>query len=107
MSYGLTDAAFQSLVYWVIGAMADDPRKLSRYCGFYKGVQSAGAAVAWQVDRRKTPLLAHLVVNWALTSVSIPLLALLVALYVKDEDSDKEITGEGDFQTLPPKIAPT
>ncbi|KAF9601612.1 hypothetical protein IFM89_020906 [Coptis chinensis] len=51
-SYGLLDAMFQSLVYWVIGALADDSETLSRYAGFYKGVQSAGAAAAWQP---KTP----------------------------------------------------
>lgn len=84
-SYGLLDAAFQSLVYWLIGALADDSRTLSRYSGFYKGVQSAGAAVAWQVDKHRTPLLAQLGVNWALTTVSFPLLALLVALAVEDE----------------------
>ena len=30
-SYGLLDAMFQSLVYWVIGALADDSETLSRY----------------------------------------------------------------------------
>lgn len=30
-SYGLLDAMFQSLVYWVIGALADDSQILSRY----------------------------------------------------------------------------
>ncbi|XP_071725242.1 UNC93-like protein 1 [Rutidosis leptorrhynchoides] len=48
-SYGLLDAMFQSMVYWVIGALADDSEILARYSGFYKGVQSAGAAVAWQL----------------------------------------------------------
>ncbi|KAI9097890.1 hypothetical protein K1719_025661 [Acacia pycnantha] len=52
-SFGLLDAMFQSMVYWVIGALADDSEILSRYSGFYKGIQSAGAAVAWQVDTHK------------------------------------------------------
>jgi hypothetical protein len=56
-----------------------------RYVGFYKGVQSAGAAVAWQVDRRHTPLMSQLIVNWGLMTISYPLLALLVFLAVKDE----------------------
>ena len=30
-SYGLLDAMFQSLVYWVIGALANDSQILSRY----------------------------------------------------------------------------
>ncbi|XP_019195058.1 PREDICTED: UNC93-like protein 1 [Ipomoea nil] len=84
-SYGLLDAMFQSMVYWVIGALADDSEILSRYNGFYKGVQSAGGAVAWQVDARKVPFLTQLIVNWGLTTISYPLLALLVLLAVKDD----------------------
>ncbi|CAN1171496.1 UNC93-like protein 2 [Linum perenne] len=86
--YGFLDAVFQSMVYWVIGALANDSEVLSRYVGFYKGVQSAGAAVAWQIDTRKVPMIRQLAVNWVLTTVSYPLLAVLVALAVKDEDDD-------------------
>ncbi|KAF2299558.1 hypothetical protein GH714_032593 [Hevea brasiliensis] len=89
-SYGLLDAMFQSLVYWVIGALADDSEILSRYVGFYKGVQSAGAAVAWQIDSHKVPMLSQLIVNWSLTTVSYPLLFVLVMLAVQDDHNDKE-----------------
>ncbi|PAN36878.1 hypothetical protein PAHAL_7G007900 [Panicum hallii] len=85
-SYGLLDAMFQSLIYWIIGALTNDSQVLSRYAGFYKGVQSAGAAVSWQVDFHKTPLMAQLIVNWGLITVSYPLLALLVFLAVKDDE---------------------
>ncbi|KAK8963750.1 UNC93-like protein 1 [Platanthera guangdongensis] len=100
-SYGLLDAMFQSLCYWVIGALADDTETLSRYSGFYKGVQSAGAAAAWQVDEHKTPLVSQLIVSWGLTTVSYPLLALLVILAVKD---DRAPAGgvDGDGKTPPP-----
>jgi MFS family permease len=86
-SYGLLDAMFQTMVYWVIGALADDSQILSRYSGFYKGVQSAGAAVAWQIDTRKVPFLSQLIVNWSLTTIGYPLLILLVLLAVKDDDN--------------------
>ncbi|KAF8647623.1 hypothetical protein HU200_065258 [Digitaria exilis] len=86
-SYGMLDAMFQSLIYWILGALTNDSQILSRYAGFYKGVQSAGAAVSWQVDFHKTPLMTQLIVNWVLITVSYPLLALLVFLGVKDEDS--------------------
>ncbi|XP_007051357.2 PREDICTED: UNC93-like protein 1 [Theobroma cacao] len=88
--YGLLDAMFQSLVYWVIGALADNSETLSRYAGFYKGAQSAGAAVAWQVDKHKVPLLNQLIINWALTTLSYPLLGLLVYLAVKDDSKSAE-----------------
>ncbi|KAI4319932.1 hypothetical protein MLD38_033469 [Melastoma candidum] len=92
-SFGLLDAMFQSMVYWLIGALADDSETLSRYSGFYKGVQSAGAAVAWQVDTKKVSLLSQLIVNWSLTTVSYPLLLVLVMLAVKDDDGDVKKIG--------------
>ncbi|CAN1802239.1 UNC93-like protein 2 [Linum perenne] len=85
-SYGFFDAIFQSMIYWVIGALAEDTETLSRYAGFYKGIQSAGAAVAWQLDTRKVAMLNQLVINWALTTISYPLLTILVALAVVDDD---------------------
>ncbi|XP_062186285.1 UNC93-like protein 1 [Phragmites australis] len=94
-SYGLLDAMFQSLIYWIIGALANDSQILSRYVGFYKGVQSAGAAVAWQLDTHKTSLISQLVVNWGLMTVSYPLLALLVFLAVKDEDNSISSVEDG------------
>ncbi|GLJ13761.1 hypothetical protein SUGI_0219670 [Cryptomeria japonica] len=86
-SYGLLDAIFQNLVYWMIGALSDDSQTLSRYSGFYKGVQSAGAAVAWQIDAHKTSPVKELVINWCLTTISYPLLLVLVDLYVNDKSS--------------------
>ncbi|XP_027368426.1 UNC93-like protein 1 [Abrus precatorius] len=83
--FGLLDAIFQSMVYWVIGALADDSEILSRYTGFYKGIQSAGAAVAWQVDEHKVSFMSQLIVNWVLTSISYPLLFVLVILAVKED----------------------
>ncbi|KAL3653762.1 hypothetical protein CASFOL_003443 [Castilleja foliolosa] len=93
-SYGLLDAMFQSLVYWVIGALADDAEILSRYTGFYKGVQSAGAAVAWQIDTHEVPFLNELITNWALMTVSYPLLALLIIRAVKDDDDEGKTKDE-------------
>lgn len=89
-SYGLLDAMYQSMVYWVIGALADDTEVLSRFTGFYKGVQSAGAAVAWQIDSHKVPLVNELVTNWGLMTVSYPLLVLLILRAVKDDDDDDD-----------------
>ncbi|KAJ0968702.1 hypothetical protein J5N97_021579 [Dioscorea zingiberensis] len=97
-SYGLLDAIFQTLCYWVIGALANDSETLSRYSGFYKGVQSAGAAVAWQIDTHKVSLVTQLVVNWCLTTVSYPLLLVLVMLAVNDEDNNGVIMDEEEKQ---------
>ncbi|KAF8022368.1 hypothetical protein BT93_F0027 [Corymbia citriodora subsp. variegata] len=90
LSYGLLVAMFQTLVYWFIGCLADDFETLSRYAGFYKGVQSAGAAVAWQIDTRKVPFLSELIINWSLMMVGYPLLLVLVKLAVKDDEDGAE-----------------
>ncbi|XP_020229126.1 UNC93-like protein 1 [Cajanus cajan] len=89
-SFGLLDAMFQSMVYWVIGALANDSEILSRYSGFYKGIQSAGAAVAWQIDNHSVSSMNQLIVNWVLTTLSYPLLLLLVLLAVKDEKDPQD-----------------
>lgn len=68
-----------------------------RYVGFYKGVQSAGAAVAWQVDTHKVSFLSQLILNWVLTTVSYPLLVVLVLLAVKNEGEEKEITKDKEL----------
>lgn len=82
--YGLLDAMFQTLCYWTIGALTDDAKMLSRYSGFYKGVQSAGAAVAWHLDNLGISLMSEFITNWALMTVSFPLLTALIVLAVKD-----------------------
>ncbi|EPS71170.1 hypothetical protein M569_03587 [Genlisea aurea] len=88
-SFGLLDAMYQSMVYWVIGALADDSEILSRYSGLYKGVQSAGAAVAWQIDTHNISFLNELITNWVLMTVSYPLLVLLIIRAVNDDDDDQ------------------
>ncbi|XP_057489789.1 UNC93-like protein 1 [Actinidia eriantha] len=106
-SYGLLDAMFQSMVYWVIGALADDSETLSRYTGFYKGVQSAGGAVAWQIDSNNVSYLSQLIANWGMTTLSYPLLAVLVLLAVKEDNAIEEGTKEGDFPPASNKAVST
>lgn len=46
--------------------------------------------MAWQIDTHKVPYMNQLIVNWVLTTISYPLLALLVIKAVKDEDEVQE-----------------
>ncbi|CAL0327533.1 unnamed protein product [Lupinus luteus] len=89
-TFGLLDAMFQSMVYWVIGALNNDSEILSRYAGFYKGIQSAGSAVAWQIDNHSVAPLNQLIVNVVLTTISYPLMLVLVLRAVKDNDPEEE-----------------
>jgi hypothetical protein len=77
-----------------------------RYSGFYKGVLSAGAAVAWQVDTHNVSFMSQLIVNWCLTTTAYPLLVVLVMLAVKDEAEAEEGTTE-DATPTSAKLANT
>eukprot|EP00250_Pteridium_aquilinum_P021054 c25016_g1_i3 orf=147-1625(-) len=114
-SYGLLDAMFQTMCYWTIGALTEDARMLSRYSGFYKGVQSAGAAVAWHVDNLGFSFLGEFIVNWALMTASFPLLLALLVLAVKDKvpssyeniESPQKPTNSGVNGATPPATGDT
>ena len=38
-----------------MGAISNNSRKLANFAGFYKGIQSAGAAVIWRLDSFDSP----------------------------------------------------
>ncbi|KAF4659556.1 DUF895 domain membrane protein [Perkinsus chesapeaki] len=51
MLYGYGDSIVQTFSYWIMGAIsADNATLAARYTGFYKGIQSLGAAIAWAMD---------------------------------------------------------
>ncbi|KAJ2564714.1 hypothetical protein IW140_005629 [Coemansia sp. RSA 1813] len=84
---GAVDAHYQSFAYWLIGTMTNDPQMLARYAGFYKGIQSLGAVVAWQLDAQKVALMAQLVVNWVLFNLVLPF-TFFVAWRIKAHSYD-------------------
>lgn len=38
-----------------MGALTNNSRKLANFAGFYKGIQSAGAAIIWRMDGLNSP----------------------------------------------------
>ncbi|KAJ2347132.1 hypothetical protein IWW50_001835, partial [Coemansia erecta] len=89
---GLGDALYQSMAYWVIGALTNDNQKLSRYAGFYKGMQSFGAAIAWQLDIKVSPV-NQIIANWVLFGCSVPPM-LYVIWRIKDHNEDNVLPAE-------------
>jgi MFS family permease len=85
MFYGFSDAAWQTCVYWFMGSLTNNGRKLANFAGFYKGIQSAGAAITWRLDDIGIPYMNMFASNWALLGGSL-LIALPVILW-KVEDS--------------------
>lgn len=89
--YYFTDALFQGLAYYIMASLSNNPFKLARMTGYYKGVQSAGAAVSFGVDAVKTPYLTEQLVSWLLMLCSMPL-ALLVIRTIKESNYEDEQT---------------
>ncbi|EWC46198.1 hypothetical protein DRE_04576 [Drechslerella stenobrocha 248] len=74
MCYGLYDAIWQTYVYWIMGALSNNSRKLAIYAGFYKGIQSAGSAITFRLDSLKVPY-----INMFGSTVGLLLGSLIVA----------------------------
>ncbi|KAI9054902.1 hypothetical protein LZ554_002046 [Drepanopeziza brunnea f. sp. 'monogermtubi'] len=88
--YGFYDALWQAAVYWFMGALSNSGRRTANYIGFYKGIQSAGAAVMWSLDARKVPLMDEFLSNWILLTVSLILAIPVIFLKIKDHTAVEE-----------------
>lgn len=86
---GLGDAATQSFAYWIMGAFAgNDVTRIANYAGFYKGIQSVGAAAAWGLDLSPTvTYMTQLIIGSSLWALGTAIAFFAVARL----DSDKEL----------------
>ncbi|KAH0603610.1 uncharacterized protein H6S33_007269 [Morchella sextelata] len=69
--YGFLDAVWQTYAYWLMGALSNEPRKLAYFAGFYKGIQSAGAAVVWSLDANKHSYYVLFGTSWGLCVIGM------------------------------------
>ena len=112
MFYGFYDAAWQCCVYWYVpltppirhyisehnkltqprymGALTNNGRKMANYVGFYKGIQSAGAAVMWSLDAHGMSYMDELISNWVLLAGSLLVAAPVIFLRIKEHVSVEE-----------------
>lgn len=67
-----------------MGALTNNGRKLANFAGFYKGIQSAGAAVAFRIDALGVPFMNEFASNWGLLAGSLLLAAPVIWLKVRD-----------------------
>lgn len=96
---GLLDAMWQTASYWLMGAMSNDPSKLAFFAGFYKSIQSAGAAGMWRADAVKTPFLNMFVGTWALLVAGLVFALPMLVIRVKNTTTlDTEILVRMDDQ---------
>ncbi|KFY02013.1 hypothetical protein O988_02399 [Pseudogymnoascus sp. VKM F-3808] len=105
MFYGFYDAAWQCCVYWYMGALTNNGRKMANYVGFYKGIQSAGAAVMWSLDAHKMSFMNELISNWVLLAGSLLVAAPVIFLRIKEHvpvEEDLKFSDETIEDVLPP-----
>ncbi|MCJ1384486.1 hypothetical protein MMC17_007603 [Xylographa soralifera] len=82
--YGFFDAAWQTTTYWFMGSLSNNSRKLANFVGFYKGIQSAGAAISYRIDALKAPFMNEFASNWALLAGSLLIAAPVIFMKIKD-----------------------
>jgi hypothetical protein len=67
-----------------MGALTNNSRKLANFAGFYKGIQSAGAAITWRLDDLGVPYMNMFASNWGLLAGSLLIALPVILLKVED-----------------------
>ncbi|KAI0089942.1 MFS general substrate transporter [Irpex rosettiformis] len=89
---GLLDSMWQTTAYWLMGAMSNNPSKLAHFSGFYKSIQSAGAAGIWRADAVGIPYMNMFISTWVLLVAGLvfafPMIHMRVQDYTDEADDD-------------------
>ncbi|TAQ91031.1 hypothetical protein B7494_g640 [Chlorociboria aeruginascens] len=106
--YGFFDSAWQATIYWYslpsplysvlesnkmhrfMGALSNSGRRSANIVGFYKGLQSAAAAVMWSLDSHKLAYMSEFASNWGLLAGSLVVAAPVIFLKIKDHVTVEE-----------------
>ncbi|KIK66105.1 hypothetical protein GYMLUDRAFT_38604 [Collybiopsis luxurians FD-317 M1] len=84
IGFGLLDSMWQTTSYWLMGAISNDAGKLAVMVGFYKSLQSAGAAGVWRADAVKIPFMNIFISTWVLLVAGLVFALPMIHLRVKD-----------------------
>ncbi|KAG8947417.1 hypothetical protein FRC04_010737 [Tulasnella sp. 424] len=95
--FALLDSMWQTAAYWMMGAMSNDPAKLAIFAGFYKSIQSAGAAGAWRADGVEIPYMNLFASTWALCAAGLIFALPMLYTRVKNHtDLEDEVIARMD-----------
>lgn len=87
--YAFYDGAYQSYAYWLMGSLSNNSKKLARYSGWYKSIQSAAAAVVWRLDGLKTPYRTMYLSTWIFLSCACVTTTYVSFCRVQDHSDDE------------------
>lgn len=91
-----------------MGALSNSGRRCANYIGFYKGIQSAGAAISNNLDARKVSFEAQFISNWVLLAASLIIASPVIFLKIRDHvgvEQDLEGTDETMADVAPHVVA--
>ena len=66
-----------------MGSLSNNSRKLANFTGFYKGIQSAGNAIAATVDGEKAVFMTEFATNWGLLAGSLVFAAPVIWMKIQ------------------------
>lgn len=103
--YGIFDSMFQTYIFWILGSMSNNPKTTALYAGFYKGLQSAGAAIAWSLDARPVPYMDLFASSWALVNgsmiIGIPLIWFMITDHTDiEKDGITNIVDDSELKSI-------
>jgi hypothetical protein len=88
-----------------MGALSNSGRKTANFAGFYKGIQSAGAAIIWAIDSKSsTTYMAEFASSWALLAGSLLIASPVILWKIKDHvtvEEDLKFSDETIEDVLP------
>lgn len=92
--------------------MTNNGRKLANFAGFYKGIQSAGAAIIWHLDGRKDApeYMTIFISTWVLLAASLVIAAPVMLWKIKDTvslEEDLKFSDETIDDVAPPQHSMT
>ncbi|KAI9786294.1 MAG: hypothetical protein M1835_003100 [Candelina submexicana] len=82
-----TDAGYVGPMFLLLGfmgALTNSSRKAANFAGFYKGIQSAGAATIYRIDALDKPYMNIFASSWALLAGSLVIAAPVIIWKVQD-----------------------
>lgn len=79
-----------------MGSLSNSGRRIANYVGFYKGLQSAGAAVMWSLDSNKLSYKGEWASNIGLLLGSLIVAAPLIFIRIKDHVTVEEDLADVD-----------
>ncbi|RDW62060.1 hypothetical protein BP6252_11493 [Coleophoma cylindrospora] len=89
--WSLYDGIFQAYAYWLLGSLSNNSARLSHYSGWYKSLQSAGAAVVWRLDGIKISYVSMYLSTWIILLGSIACTTWVAWTKVKEHSEDEGV----------------